>query len=75
MRQFDYSALKGKTIAEGKTDRDVATAAGMTPTTYSLKINNKSFFTQEQMLRICDFLGIPYCETPLYFFTQKVQLN
>lgn len=74
MSQFDYSALKGKTVEMGKTDRDVAKAANMTPSTYSLKTNGKGYFTQDQILLICGFLSIENCDIPRYFFTPLVQI-
>lgn len=70
MTGFDYSALKGRTAELGKNDRDVATAAHITPATYSLKINGKSFFSQAQIILICDYLCIMYSDIPRYFFKQ-----
>ncbi len=70
--QFNYSKLRGKTIEMGKTDKDVALAANMNPSTYSLKINGKGVFTQDQICAICQFLGIQIIDVPLYFFTPIV---
>lgn len=69
---FDYSQLKARTAELGQTDRAVAAAANMTPTTYSLKLNGKGEFSQGQIVDICDFLRIAYDAIPRYFFTQKV---
>ena len=69
-RPFDYSQLKARTAELGKTDRAVATAANMTPSTYSLKLNGKGEFLQEQIIKICDFLNIPYGDIPRYFFAR-----
>lgn len=74
-KQYDYSKLKARTAELGVTSKAVAKAGGMTPSTYSLKLNGKSEFTQEQMCNICDFLNIGYCEIPRYFFTLQVQFN
>ena len=73
--QFDYAKLRGKTVEMGKTDRDVAAAAKMNPSTYSLKLNGKGVFSQDQIQAICDFLGIDLLDIPAYFFTPIVQLN
>jgi len=67
-KPYDYSQLKARTAELGQTDRAVANAANMTPSTYSLKLNGKGEFTQEQICNICDFLNICYCDIPRYFF-------
>lgn len=69
-RPFDYSKLKARTAELGKTDRAVAVAVGMTPSTYSLKLNGKGVFSQKQITSICDFLQIAYDAIPQYFFAQ-----
>ncbi|WP_300611225.1 DUF739 family protein [uncultured Oscillibacter sp.] len=65
---WNYSMLKARTAELGKTDRDVAVAGKMTPSTYSLKVNGKGEFSQEQISDICQFLGIDFSEIPRYFF-------
>lgn len=72
MMQFDYSKLRGRTVEMRKTDKDVAAAAKMNPSTYSLKLNGKGFFTQDQITAICLFLGIEFCDIPAYFFAVVV---
>jgi transcriptional regulator with XRE-family HTH domain len=69
---FDYSKLRGRTVEIGKTDKDVATAANMNPSTYSQKINGKGVFSQDQICAICSYLRIQIADIPLYFFTLKV---
>lgn len=69
---WDYSKLRARTAERGKTSRDVAKAGKMTPSTYSLKLNGKGEFSQEQIVDICAFLDIEFCNIPLYFFTPKV---
>ena len=71
-KAYDYSQLKARTAELGLTDRAVAVAADMTPPTYSLKLNNRGIFSQNQIIAICDFLRIAYAEIPRYFFTYKV---
>lgn len=68
-RAFNYSQLKARTAELGKTDKTVATAGKMTPSTYSLKLNGKGDFSQEQICDICEFLQITYGDIPRYFFT------
>ncbi len=69
---WSYSALKARTAELGKTDRDVAVAAKMTPSTYSLKVNGKGEFTQGQISDICLFLDIDFADIPRYFFAHLV---
>lgn len=69
---FDYSKLKARTAELGYTDKDVAEAGKMTPSTYSLKMNGKGVFTQDQIYNICVFLCIEFASIPIYFFTLKV---
>ena len=63
-RPFDYSKLKARTAELGKTDRAVAVAVGMTPSTYSLKLNGKGVFSQKKITSICDFQQNAYNAIP-----------
>lgn len=69
---WDYSRLKGRTKEAGLRQEDVGTAIGLTPTTYSLKLNNKAEFRQNEIEGICRVLSIPFADIPSYFFTMKV---
>lgn len=69
---YDYSKLKGRMRELDKKQREVSKAAGMAPTTYSQKLNNQGTFKQKEIEDICNFLNIPYCDIPDYFFAQKV---
>lgn len=73
--EYDYSDLRSRVIALGKTNAEVAAAGGMSGPTFSLKINNKGQFSQDQIILISVFLGIPFEQIPRYFFKRKVQLN
>lgn len=72
---FDYSKLKARTVEMGKTDKMVAKAANMTPSTYSIKLNGRGEFNQTEMYDICNFLLIDLQDIPVYFFTPKVQFK
>lgn len=67
---WNYSMLKARTVELGKTDRDVAAAGKMSPSTYSLKVNGKGEFSQAQISDICRFLSISFSDIPRYFFAQ-----
>lgn len=69
---WNYSLLKARTAELGKTNKAVAFAGKMTPSTYSLKLNGKGDFSQQQINNICAFLNIDVCDIPKYFFTPKV---
>lgn len=69
---WDYSKLKGRTKEKGLRQEDVGAAAGMRPETYSLKLNSKGEFRQNEIELICQILDIPREEISIYFFTPKV---
>lgn len=69
---YDYSKLKGRTKELGYRQEDVGAAAGLTPTTYSLRLNNKGEFRQSEIDAICNFLSIDPELIPAYFFMPKV---
>lgn len=69
---WDYSKLKGRTKEMGYRQEDVGIAIGLTPATYSQKLNHKTEFKQSEIDDICKFLDIPEKEITNYFFTAKV---
>ena len=71
--QFDYSKLLGRIKEYGHTQKSLAAEVGMAEATMSLKLNNESYFSQKEMLRICDVLEIVCTEIGAYFFTVKVR--
>ena len=73
--KFDYSKLLGRIKEYGFTQDGIALEIGMSGSTLSFKLNNKAFFTQKEIRKICDLLGIEIGDIGLYFFTPKVQKN
>lgn len=71
---FDYSKLIGKIIEVFKTQSAFAQKMGLSEHTISEKLTNKKLWTQTQITKACDILGIEYKDIPLYFFTPKVQV-
>ena len=69
---FDYSKLKGKIKEKGLTQEELANKIEIDKSTLSLKINNQSVFTQEEIFKIINILGIAPEEIEEYFFTIKV---
>ena len=54
----DKRLLHGKIIENGFTLGKVAQALGVSGTTFSSKINNKYPFNTDQVIKICELLGI-----------------
>jgi len=70
---FDYAKLKGKIKEVFGTQSAFAKAMGMSSTTLSLKLNNFTNFTQQEINKACELLSIPAEFIPIYFFTEKVK--
>ena len=73
MAQYDYSKLLGRMRELGKTQEDVAKAAGISPSTLNQKLNTDREFRQTEMKAICAFLDIQ--DIDLYFFTPILKKN
>lgn len=69
--QFDYSKLRGRIRELNMRIEDCADASGIARSSFNLKINGHYGFRQEEILAICDALGIPYEQIHLYFFQVK----
>ena len=70
---FDYSKLNGLIVEKFKTQVLFAKAMGISKSTMSLKMTNKSAFTQEEIYDACLLLNINQKEISSYFFTPKVK--
>lgn len=73
--KYDYSKLLGRIKEFGLTQERLASEIGMSNSTLSFKLNNKAFFTQKEIRKICELLEIKTTETGAYFFALKVQKN
>lgn len=71
--KFDYAKLIGRIKEYGFTQERLAAEIGMSESTISFKLNNKAFFTQREIRKICDLLEIKADEIGAYFFTLRVQ--
>jgi len=69
---YDYSKLNGKIKEVFGTQTAFAKAMGMGYVTMSLKLNNKSEWSQDEMEAAMDLLHIPRTSVRTYFFTHKV---
>lgn len=70
---FNYDKLKGRIVEKFGTQRNLARALGVSERTISLKLNNKIFFSQDEITKISKLLNISLNEIQDYFFKQKVQ--
>lgn len=69
---FDFSKLKGRIVEKYGSQAEFAKAFGISENSLSLKMNNKSRFTSDDIIKIADMLDIPQIDVGSYFFTQKV---
>lgn len=69
---FNYAKLEGAITEKFGTQAKFAEAMELSERTISLKLNNKIYFTQDQIYKAAKLLGINSVEIPLYFFAQKV---
>lgn len=71
--RFNYAKLKGRIIEKYGTQEDFAKAIGLTPTTFSFKINGKSSWKNDEIAKAAELLEISPNEIVEYFFNYKVQ--
>lgn len=69
---YDYSKLKGRIAEKGYTKCGFAKVLNMHPNSLSYRLDNKLEFTQEDIVKICDVLGIKHKDIPVYFFTLQL---
>ena len=65
---FNYSKLKGRIREVFGTQFLFADSIGMSKTTITHKLNNRSDWSQTEILSSCKALGIQIKEIPAYFF-------
>lgn len=70
--KFNYSKLRGKIREMGITQKQIAEKIGTGESTISAKLNNKCYFYQPEIAKICDILNIADEEVGLYFFMPEV---
>ena len=72
---FDFSKLLGRIREFGFTQESLSKQIKINPQTLSWKLNNKSYFTTEEIDKICKLLDISLEEIGVYFFTKKVRIT
>ncbi|UBH10117.1 DUF739 family protein [Macrococcus armenti] len=70
---FDYSLLDGKITEKFKSRSKFADALGLSERSLSLKMNNKRAWTQRDINKAVELLGVEPDEISDYFFKLEVQ--
>ncbi|MFA9375564.1 MAG: DUF739 family protein [Lachnotalea sp.] len=70
---MDYSKLKGKIKEVFGTQGAFAKVMGISSVSLSAKLNNWVSFTQPEINKACELLGISFQHIAVYFFTPKVK--
>lgn len=73
--RFDYSALRGRIVEYYGTTTAFASKIGISRSSISLKLNNKSGWKQDEIERARSALNIKVPEVPKYFFCIKSSEN
>ncbi len=73
--EINYDKLKGKVKEVMGTQGRLAEQMQLDETTISNKLNNNTYFTQKEIIKICNLLNIEHKEIPEYFFKEKVREN
>ena len=68
---FNYAKLRGKIREVFGSETALAEALGMSRSTMSMKMNGKTEWSQQEMLRVVELLGEPISEVNSLFFAQK----
>ena len=70
--RFNLNKLKGIIKEKDMTQKDIAKNIGLSESTFNLKINGNTYFTQSEIYAISNLLEIPNELYKDYFFTLKV---
>lgn len=67
-----YAKLRGRMVEKGVTQTELASYMGMSRQSISLRFRGIIGFTQEDIIKICDYLDISLSEIGLFFYATKV---
>ena len=71
--EFDFRQLTALIVAIFGSRKAFAEAMGVSKGTLSMRLNNKSRWPIEDIMKACDLLCIDPKEIGIYFFTPKVR--
>lgn len=63
-----YNKLLGKIVEVYGTREAFVKDTGLSRQSLRDKLNGKADWRQKEIIKMCDLLGIPYEEIPVYFF-------
>ena len=69
---WDYRMLRGKIREVCETQDIFVDKLGIGRVSLSQRLNNKLEFSQDEIFKACEILGLSQAEIPTYFFNQKV---
>lgn len=70
--RFDYSDLRGRMVGKYGSQAEFASVFGISENSLSLKMNNKTRFSSDDIVKISELLDIDKGEIGKIFFTIKV---
>ncbi len=70
---YNYDKLLGRIKEKFRVQASFAAAMGISEHSLSSKLNNKTDFKQEEIIKACDLLEVKQDEIPNYFFSRNVQ--
>ncbi len=73
--EYNYQKLKGRIKEFFGTQEEYAKSIGLSAASVNYKLNNKVYYTQNEIYNSIKVLKIPNNEIQEYFFTQKVEKN
>lgn len=71
--EFNYAKLRGKIVEVYGTQKGLSKAIGISEHTISSKLNNKNYWTQSEITKMCELLNISSAEITAYFFTPEIE--
>lgn len=69
---FDYSKLLGLMTEKSFTQKKLCEAMGISENSFTNKLKGRSNFSSDEIVKICNVLGISTKSVGAYFFTPKV---
>ena len=72
---MSYAKLRGRIIEKFGSQGAFAAAMEWREALLSAKLNNKSEWSFQEVMKACDLLEIPYREAHLYFFCTESFVN
>ena len=69
---YNYNRLRGKIAEICGTKSEFAKRLGIASATLYAKLHNQTDFTQSEICKSCEILGIDFTDVPRYFFTYDV---